>query len=55
MSKFQKHPNSSKWTEVAYPNESHALTLADMDLPIHPPFKQALLRRVEQVNNFTYK
>lgn len=31
------------------------MTLADMDLPLDPAIKKAIIAKLERTNNFTYK
>lgn len=31
------------------------LTIADMDLPLHPPLKKAIANKLQFTNNYTYK
>jgi bifunctional pyridoxal-dependent enzyme with beta-cystathionase and maltose regulon repressor activities len=44
-----------KWGDFAFNPLIQMMTLADMDLPLHEPFRQSILHRLRTVNNFTYK
>lgn len=53
MSKFVREGTSQKWQ--GHGKEDMVLTIADMDLPIFPSIKKAILKQLEMTNNFTYK
>jgi bifunctional pyridoxal-dependent enzyme with beta-cystathionase and maltose regulon repressor activities len=55
MARFVRQPDSMKWGELASDPQAQVMTFADMDLPLHEPFRAAILHRLTTANNFTYK
>ena len=53
MDKFVKQTHSSKWS--GHSHDDSVMTLADMDLPVDPAMKKAMIAWLERTNNFTYK
>ena len=53
MDRFIKQNNSSKWN--GFSHYDSVMTLADMDLPLDPAIKKAIIAKLERTNNFTYK
>jgi bifunctional pyridoxal-dependent enzyme with beta-cystathionase and maltose regulon repressor activities len=54
MQGFLKQSDSQKWGSSGKEG-SYMLTIADMDLPLHEPFRKAIVSRLNLINNFTYK
>lgn len=52
MSNFIRKINSKKWKQH---KAEYIFTIADMDVPLHPPFKKEFLLKVEEMNGLTYK
>ena len=52
MSNFIREINSKKWKQH---NAEYILSIADMDIPIHQPFRNKFLQKIENMNNLTYK
>jgi|JI10StandDraft_1071094.scaffolds.fasta_scaffold2921288_1 bifunctional pyridoxal-dependent enzyme with beta-cystathionase and maltose regulon repressor activities len=53
MTKFVRESNSIKYT--GHNQDDLVLTIADMDLPLYPPIKKAIISKLQITNNFTYK
>lgn len=52
--KFVIEEDSLKWKD-RHPEYEFAMTIADTDLNIDAGIKQAIVNRLNKVNNFTYK
>jgi bifunctional pyridoxal-dependent enzyme with beta-cystathionase and maltose regulon repressor activities len=53
MQGFVRENHSLKWHK--HSSEDYPLTFADMDLPLDPALKAALIGKLQLTNNFTYK
>jgi bifunctional pyridoxal-dependent enzyme with beta-cystathionase and maltose regulon repressor activities len=55
MDRFVKDVDSQKWRGNHHSQDYFVMTIADMDLPLFPAFREAILNKLSLTNNFTYK